>query len=65
MTVASGNLLGSWWHCFCQLDALGESAAGEGTTSQGRGSQLVGCSTGPSGAWRVEGKGGGTVAWQD
>lgn len=48
-TLASGNLLGSWRHCVCQLDALGEMAAGEGTTSQGRGSQLVEHSTGASG----------------
>lgn len=32
----------------CQLDALGQLAAGEGTTSQGKGSQLVERSTGTS-----------------
>lgn len=40
MTVAVGNLLGAQWHCVYQLDALGEMAAGEGTTSlpgEGRG----------------------------
>lgn len=40
----------------CQLDALGEMAGGEGTTSQGRGSQLVEYSTGVS---------AGAVTWQD
>lgn len=49
MTVASGDLLESWWHCVCQLDALGEAAVGESTTTKGRGSQLVECSTGTSG----------------
>lgn len=55
MTVTSGNLLGSWWHRVCQLDVLGDMAAGECTTSQGRGSQLVGHNTGTS---------EGAMAWQ-
>jgi len=55
MTLALGYLLGSWWNYVCQLDVLGEMAVGESTTSQGRVSQLVECSTGAS---------GGAEAWQ-